>query len=105
MCCGSGKASSPRSNRSNARAGDGIIAPPICSLLGGIKKLLHDDGMTIKGVQKILREQGIKHVAGLSQPLDEVTELEAERNARCDVPQADRGRRKSRQQCSNFQAR
>jgi resuscitation-promoting factor RpfA len=34
-------------------------------LLGGIKKLLHDDGMTIKGVQKILREQGIRHVSSL----------------------------------------
>ena len=31
-------------------------------LLGGIKKLLHDDGMTIKGVQKILREQGVAKV-------------------------------------------
>ena len=40
-------------------------------LLGGIKKLLHDDGMTIKGVQKILREQGVKHVSGMSQPLEE----------------------------------
>src|SRR6056297_3561701 len=39
-------------------------------LLGGIKKLLHDDGMTIKGVQKVLREQGVKHVAALSQPLE-----------------------------------
>ncbi|SHH15014.1 MerR family transcriptional regulator [Marivita hallyeonensis] len=34
-------------------------------LLGGIKKLLHEDGMTIKGAQKILREQGIKHVSSL----------------------------------------
>jgi len=40
-------------------------------LLGGIKKLLHDDGMTIKGVQKILREQGVKHVAEMSQSLEE----------------------------------
>ncbi|UYV39326.1 MerR family transcriptional regulator [Rhodobacteraceae bacterium D3-12] len=40
-------------------------------LLGGIKKLLHDDGMTIKGVQKVLREQGVKHVSGLSHPIDE----------------------------------
>ncbi|WP_323783052.1 MerR family transcriptional regulator [Thalassovita sp.] len=39
-------------------------------LLGGIKKLLHDDGMTIKGVQKMLREQGVHSVAELSQPLD-----------------------------------
>lgn len=41
-------------------------------LLGGIKKLLHDDGMTIKGVQKLLREQGVKHVAQLSPPLDDL---------------------------------
>lgn len=34
-------------------------------LLGGIKRLLHDDGITIKGVQKILREKGVKHVLGL----------------------------------------
>ncbi|MGV6847531.1 MAG: MerR family transcriptional regulator [Marinibacterium sp.] len=40
-------------------------------LLGGIKKLLHEDGMTIKGVQKILREQGIAHVADMSRPLGE----------------------------------
>ncbi len=51
--------------------------PADMKLLGGIKQLLHEDGLTIKGVQKILREQGIKHVAGLSQPLDEVTEAEA----------------------------
>ena len=42
-------------------------------LLGGIKKLLHDDGLTIKGVQKILREEGMSHVADLSAPLDELT--------------------------------
>ncbi|WP_239113252.1 MerR family transcriptional regulator [Shimia biformata] len=40
-------------------------------LLGGIKHLLHDEGMTIKGAQKLLREQGVKHVSGLSQPLDD----------------------------------
>ena len=39
-------------------------------LLGGIKKLLHEDGMTIKGAQKLLKEQGVKHVAALSQPLE-----------------------------------
>lgn len=39
-------------------------------LLGGIKKLLHEDGMTIRGVQKILRDQGVRHVAALSQELD-----------------------------------
>jgi resuscitation-promoting factor RpfA len=40
-------------------------------LLGGIKKLLHDDGMTIKGAQKVLREQGVRYVSDLSQPLDD----------------------------------
>lgn len=42
-------------------------------LLGGIRKLLHDDGLTIKGVQKILREEGMAHVADLSPPLDDET--------------------------------
>lgn len=39
--------------------------PGDMELLAGIKKLLHDDGLTIKGVQKILREQGVKHVSSL----------------------------------------
>lgn len=43
--------------------------PGDVSLLAGIKKLLHDDGLTIRGVQKILREQGIRHVSGLAAPL------------------------------------
>jgi len=43
--------------------------PSDMQLLGGIKKLLHDDGLTIKGVQKILREQGAGHVSSLSQEL------------------------------------
>ncbi|WP_411975198.1 MerR family transcriptional regulator [Sulfitobacter faviae] len=45
-------------------------------LLGGIKKLLHDDGLTIKGVQKILREEGMTHVSSLSAPLDELDFVE-----------------------------
>lgn len=45
--------------------------PDDLSLLAGVKTLLHDQGMTIKGVQKLLREKGIKHVAGISpSPLD-----------------------------------
>jgi DNA-binding transcriptional MerR regulator len=42
-------------------------------LLGGIKKLLHDDGLTIKGTQKLLREKGVAFVADQSQPLDDLT--------------------------------
>lgn len=44
--------------------------PADMQLLGGIKKLLHDDGMTIKGVQKLLREKGIKEISALSKAVD-----------------------------------
>jgi DNA-binding transcriptional MerR regulator len=40
--------------------------PSDVALLTGIKHLLHDEGLTIRGVQKMLREQGVRHVAGLS---------------------------------------
>ncbi len=39
--------------------------PGDLNLLAGIKRLLHDDGMTIKGAQKLLREKGVKHVTAL----------------------------------------
>ncbi len=39
--------------------------PDDVRLLRGIRGLLYDDGMTIKGVQRILREQGVRHVIGL----------------------------------------
>lgn len=39
-------------------------------LIGGIKRLLHEDGMTIRGVQKLLREESVKHVMSFSKPLD-----------------------------------
>ncbi len=44
--------------------------PADMRLIGGIKRLLHDEGMTIRGVQKLLREEGVKHVQGYSQPLE-----------------------------------
>ncbi len=54
--------------------------PSDVALLTGIKRLLHDEGLTIRGVQKILRDQGVRHVAGLSDDsvsLDEVLSAEA----------------------------
>jgi len=39
-------------------------------LLGGIKRLLHDEGQTIKQVQTLLRDQGAPHVAEMSLSLD-----------------------------------
>ncbi|MFN3606950.1 MAG: MerR family transcriptional regulator, partial [Cypionkella sp.] len=39
--------------------------PNDVALLTGIKFLLHAEGMTIRGAQKMLRDQGVRHVAGL----------------------------------------
>ena len=39
--------------------------PEDVDLLRGIRALLYSDGFTIRGVQKILRERGLKHVAQL----------------------------------------
>lgn len=41
--------------------------PADVALLAGIRRLLHDEGLTIRGVQKILREQGVRHVASLGE--------------------------------------
>ena len=38
--------------------------PEDVALLRGIRGLLYVDGLTIKGVQKVLRERGLRHVAG-----------------------------------------
>lgn len=39
-------------------------------LLGGIKRLLHEDDLSIKEAQKVLRERGVKYVASLSASLE-----------------------------------
>lgn len=52
--------------------------PADVALLSGIRHLLHVEGMTIRGVQKILREQGIRHVAALGGVLGAVDLEEAE---------------------------
>ncbi len=41
--------------------------PDDIDLLRGIRSLLYVDGYTIKGVQKILRDRGIKHVMAIGQ--------------------------------------
>lgn len=46
--------------------------PEDMALLGGIKFLLHTQGLTIKGAQKLLREQGLRYVAALGpQPFED----------------------------------
>ena len=48
--------------------------PEDVSLLRGIRELLYVDGLTIKGVQKVLRERGQKHVAEMGAPHSAQTE-------------------------------
>lgn len=43
--------------------------PDDVELLRGIRHLLYGDGYTIKGVQRILRENGVRHVIGLGKAL------------------------------------
>ena len=38
-------------------------------LIGGIKRLLHIEGHTIKGAKQVLREKGLNYVVGLSKPI------------------------------------
>ncbi|HUS53637.1 MAG TPA: MerR family transcriptional regulator [Thermohalobaculum sp.] len=53
-----------------------LYRPDHVSLLRGIKALLYDDGMTIKGAQKVLREKGTKSViARGSEDLDQTQEV------------------------------
>jgi DNA-binding transcriptional MerR regulator len=67
--------------------------PADVDLLTGIRKLLHDQGLTIRGVQKVLREQGVRHVSGLSDEdgyddaeLDFVPEPEPEQRVAEPIP-------------------
>ena len=39
-------------------------------IIGGIKKLLHEDGLTIKGTQRILKDKGLNYVSNLSKPIE-----------------------------------
>ena len=52
--------------------------PADVALLTGIRQLLHTEGMTIRGVQKVLREQGVRHVASLSGADVDAFDLETE---------------------------
>ena len=51
--------------------------PADMRLIGGIKVLLHEQGLTIRGVQKKLADEGAAAIAALSPPLAEELEAEA----------------------------
>ena len=44
--------------------------PADMALVGGIKVLLHEQGLTIRGVKKMIREEGVAHIASLSPPFE-----------------------------------
>ncbi|ABD54699.1 MerR family transcriptional regulator [Jannaschia sp. CCS1] len=46
--------------------------PADMELVGGIKVLLHDRGLTIRGVQKMIADEGLEAVTALSPPVDEL---------------------------------
>ena len=41
-------------------------------IIGGIKKLLHEDGITIKGAQRLIKDKGLNYVSNLSRPLEAI---------------------------------
>ena len=44
--------------------------PDDVDLLRGIRHLLYGEGYTIRGVQQILREQGVRHVQSIGQAVE-----------------------------------
>ena len=47
-------------------------------IIGGIKKLLHEDGITIKGTQRIIKDKGLSYISDLSRPLETVETVKIE---------------------------
>ena len=64
-CCVFGKAASPRSGRSSAAVAAATIVRTMSDLLRGVRHLLYGEGYTIRGVQRILREEGLSFVQGV----------------------------------------
>ena len=54
--------------------------PSDMRVIGGVKVLLHDQGMTIRAVQKLFREEGIKHVSSFSPELFDPSTVDTDDN-------------------------
>jgi DNA-binding transcriptional MerR regulator len=55
--------------------------PDDVDLLKGIRHLLYGEGYTIKGVQRILKEEGVRFVQGIGRGEQSLAELRPERDA------------------------
>tara|TARA_B100001248_G_scaffold255149_1_gene234513 strand:- start:571 stop:1131 length:561 start_codon:yes stop_codon:yes gene_type:complete len=51
-------------------------------IIGGIKKLLHEDGITIKGTQRIIKDKGLSYISDLSRPLETIITENQEKKSR-----------------------
>jgi len=61
--------------------------PDDIDLLKGIRALLYSEGLTIKGVQKVLREHGAKHVAEVGRGGGKTARKASDAAAQADVGQ------------------
>lgn len=59
--------------------------PTDLDLIRGIRDLLYSEGLTIKGVQKVLREKGVRHVMEVGS-LEDVRSVEVEEEPLWDEP-------------------
>jgi len=61
--------------------------PSDIAVLRGVKHLLHDEGYTIKGVQRLHREEGLRRLVGagggegVSQPVGDAARAPADQNS------------------------
>jgi DNA-binding transcriptional MerR regulator len=69
MCCDFGKVNLTQVSPVQRTGGRRYYRLDDMLLLGGIKFLLHEQGMTIKAVQNLLKEQGVAHVQSFSPPI------------------------------------
>ena len=74
----------PRSGRSSGAAGGATTGPRMWALLRHIRHLLHDEGFTVRGVQKLLRERASRPAAAPETPeeTEAASPLDAEARAR-----------------------
>ena len=62
MFCGSGRANFAQIKPLKRGGGRRYYRPEDVDLLRGVRALLYKDGYTIKGVQKVFRDQGVRFV-------------------------------------------
>jgi DNA-binding transcriptional MerR regulator len=77
----------PHLNPMKRGGGRRYYRPADMALLRGIRRLLYDDGLTIKGLQKVFRERGPRFVVGVGEGAESVGPFEAD-DAAADVPGA-----------------